>query len=43
MSRRGPDDDGDLTADLRRLYRAALFFAVCLLVVVALAVVGLYH
>jgi nitrate reductase NapE component len=43
MSHRGPDNDRNLAAELRRLYQAALFFAVCLLVVVALALVGLYH
>jgi len=37
------DDDADLAADWRRLRRAALFFAVCLAVVVVLGVVGLYH
>ena len=36
-------DKADLSAEWRRLGYAALFFAVCVLVVVLLGVVGLYH
>ncbi len=43
MRRNGLPDDADLAADWRRLRRAALFFGVCLTVVVLLGVVGLYH
>ncbi len=39
----GRHDDADLGAEWRRLRRAALFFAVCLAVVVVLGAVGLYH
>ena len=37
------DGDADMAAEWRRLRRAAIFFAVCLTVVVVLGAVGLYH
>ncbi len=43
MKRERRGEDGELAAEWRRLRRAALFFAVCLTVVVVLGVVGLYH
>lgn len=43
MSRRSRDDDAELAAEWRRLRRAALFFAVCVTLIVVLGVVGLYH
>lgn len=38
-----PEDDRGIEADLQRLLRAALFFGGCVLVVVLLAVIGVYH
>jgi hypothetical protein len=43
VSRNGGDEDADLAADWLRLRRAALFFAIRVLIVVLLAAVGLYH
>ncbi|MDQ3066831.1 MAG: hypothetical protein M3R46_15050 [Actinomycetota bacterium] len=40
---RPPEDETNLEADLRRLWYASLFFGGCVLVVVLLAVIGLYH
>ncbi len=40
---RPPEDETSLEADLRRLWYASLFFGGCVLVVVLLAVIGLYH
>ncbi len=43
MRREHHDNDPELASELRRLRRAAVFFLVCLTVVVVLAAVGLYH
>ena len=43
MNRDGDNEDGDLAAELRRLRRAAWFFAGCLLLVGVLTAAGLYH
>jgi len=40
---RPPEDETSLEADLRRLWYASLFFGGCVLIVVLLAVIGLYH
>jgi len=42
-SKRDEGEDPDLRAEWRQLRRAALFFCACVLLVVVLAVVGIYH
>lgn len=36
-------EEADLSVELRRLRRAAIFFAICVVIVVVLGAVGLYH
>ncbi len=43
MSHHRDSQDDDLSAEWRRLRRAALFFAFCALLVFGLAALGLYH
>jgi hypothetical protein len=40
---RPPEDERGLEAEFRRLVFASLFFGGCVLVIVVLALVGLYH